>query len=80
MILVLGLILFSCAVLYVVSKRIGLLKLQRQVTAAIKAGMARRPEIRPGAAEDGVNLAQVYRDNAAPNMEVPLQRPMHDEL
>ncbi|KAL9408475.1 hypothetical protein AB3S75_046941 [Citrus x aurantiifolia] len=79
-ILVLGLILFSCAVLYVVSKRIGLLKLQRQVTAAIKAGMARQPEIRPGAAEDGVNLAQVYRDNAAPNMEVPLQRPMHDEL
>lgn len=79
-ILVLGLMLFSCAVLYVVSKRIGLLKFQRQVTAAIKAGMARQPEIRPGAAEDVVNLAQVYRDNAAPNMEVPLQRPMHDEL
>lgn len=80
MILALGLILFSCAVLYVVSKRIGLLKLQRQVTAAIKAGMARQPEIRPGVVEDGVNLVRAYRDNAAPNMEVPLQRPMHDEL
>ena len=33
-----GFILFTLAVLYVVSKRIGLLKLQRKVTAAIKAG------------------------------------------
>ncbi|KAI3819155.1 hypothetical protein L1987_12980 [Smallanthus sonchifolius] len=32
--------LFSLAVLYVVSKRIGILKLQRKVVGAIKAGMA----------------------------------------
>lgn len=79
-ILVVGFFLFSCAVLYVVSKRIGLLKLQRQVTAAIKAGMAGRAEIRPGAVEDGMNVAQAIRDNAVPRVEVPLQRPMHDEL
>uniref|UniRef100_A0A7N0USU1 Sec20 C-terminal domain-containing protein n=1 Tax=Kalanchoe fedtschenkoi TaxID=63787 RepID=A0A7N0USU1_KALFE len=36
--------LFSFAVLYVVSKHMGLLKLQITVTAAIKAGMARKPD------------------------------------
>ena len=39
-ILAVGFFLFSCAVLYVVSKRIGVLALQRKVTAALKAGMA----------------------------------------
>ncbi|XP_047342513.1 uncharacterized protein LOC124946010 [Impatiens glandulifera] len=39
-ILIIGFMLFSCAALYVVSKRIGILKLQRKVTAAIKSGMA----------------------------------------
>uniref|UniRef100_A0A2P2PLU0 Vesicle transport protein SEC20 n=1 Tax=Rhizophora mucronata TaxID=61149 RepID=A0A2P2PLU0_RHIMU len=74
-----GFFLFSCAVLYVVSKRIGLLKLQRKVTAALKAGMAGHGEIRPKAIEDGVNHALVY-ENIVPNMEAPLEQPMHDEL
>lgn len=78
-ILVLGIFLFSCAVLYVGSKRIGLLTLQRQVTAAIKAGMGGRAELRPGAVEDVVNPAQVY-DNAVHKVEEPLERLMHDEL
>ncbi|KAJ0035399.1 hypothetical protein Pint_25172 [Pistacia integerrima] len=79
-ILVLGVFLFSCAVLYVVSKRIGLLTLQRKVTAAIKAGMAGQAEIRPGAIEDGINLVRGHRDNAVPGVEVPFEQPMHDEL
>ena len=72
-----GFLFFACAVLYVVSKRIGILYLQRQVTAAIKAGMAGR-----GAVKDGINAAaQVYHDNAGPHAEVPIfERPMHDEL
>ncbi|KAL3713942.1 hypothetical protein ACJRO7_036347 [Eucalyptus globulus] len=40
-IIAVGFILFSCVVLCVVSKHIGLLKLQRKVTATLKAGMAR---------------------------------------
>ncbi|KAF2286108.1 hypothetical protein GH714_010408 [Hevea brasiliensis] len=78
-ILALGFFLFSCAVLYVVSKRIGLLKLQRTVTAAIKAGMDRRGEIRPRGVEDGVDIAQVY-ENVVRKGELLLDQPMHDEL
>lgn len=67
-ILITGFMLFSCAVLYVVSKRIGILKLQRQVTAAIKAGMA-------GQAEDHV-------ENVADAIIFPqgVDQQMHDEL
>ncbi|KAJ7979772.1 Sec20 family protein [Quillaja saponaria] len=57
-ILAIGFFLFSCAVLYVVSKRIGILKLQRKVTEAIKAGMVAKPVIRPEAVADGINHAQ----------------------
>ncbi|KAK9288308.1 hypothetical protein L1049_016759 [Liquidambar formosana] len=78
-ILIIGFVLFSCAVLYVVSKRIGLLKLQRTVTAAIKAGMVKQAEIRPGAVEDGINFVRVH-DNAVPVVELPLEQRMHDEL
>ncbi|KAI4302710.1 hypothetical protein MLD38_038427 [Melastoma candidum] len=39
-ILCVGTIAFSCAILFVVSRRIGLLKLQKKVTAALKASMA----------------------------------------
>lgn len=78
-ILIVGFVLFSCAVLYVVSKRIGLLKLQRTVTAAIKAGMVRQANIGQDAAEDGINLAPVH-DNAIRRIEVPLEQHMHDEL
>lgn len=72
-----GFILFACAVLYVVSKRIGLLKLQRTVTAAIKAGMVKEPQLRPGAAIDDINIAH---DNLVPNVEQPLEQGLHDEL
>ncbi|KAL0456886.1 UNVERIFIED_CONTAM: hypothetical protein Slati_1027800 [Sesamum latifolium] len=44
-IIVVGFLVFSLAVLYVVSKRIGILKLQRKIIAAAKAGMAGREEI-----------------------------------
>lgn len=78
-ILIVGFVLFSCAVLYVVSKRIGLLKLQRTVTAAIKAGMVKQANIGQDAAKDGINLAPVH-DNAIRRIEVPLEQHMHDEL
>ncbi|KAH7548424.1 hypothetical protein JRO89_XS14G0125200 [Xanthoceras sorbifolium] len=81
LILILGFLLFTFAVLYVVSKRIGILYLQRQITAAIKGGMAGRPEIGRGAVKDALNaVAQVYHDNAVPHAEVPFEQPMHDEL
>lgn len=78
MIIAVGLFLFTCAVLYVVSKRIGILALQRKVTAAFKAGMVGK-ELRPGAVGNGVNHAPVY-DNALRKAEEPLERLMHDEL
>ncbi|KAL9390101.1 hypothetical protein Peur_018706 [Populus x canadensis] len=86
-ILAVGFFLFSCAVLYVVSKRIGVLALQRKVTAALKAGMAGKGAIKaravedaiPRVIEDGINVAQVL-DNAVPKVEVPVERAMHDEL
>uniref|UniRef100_A0A6N2N1L6 Sec20 C-terminal domain-containing protein n=1 Tax=Salix viminalis TaxID=40686 RepID=A0A6N2N1L6_SALVM len=81
-ILVVGVFLFSCAVLY----RIGILAVQRKVTAAIKAGMAGKGAIKaravedaipravkeaiPRAVDDGINVAQVL-DNAVPMVEVP---------
>lgn len=73
-ILVVGFVLFSLAVLYVVSKRIGILKLQRKVIGAIRAGMA------AGDAEVAINhLAQV-NEPALPNVDFGLGQPMHDEL
>ncbi|KAJ7979773.1 Sec20 [Quillaja saponaria] len=80
-ILAIGFFLFSCAVLYVVSKRIGILKLQRKVTEAIKAGMVAKPVIRPEAVADGINHAQ-GQGIAVHRVEPPLQRHMHehDEL
>ena len=94
-ILVVGVFLFSCAVLYVVSKRIGILAVQRKVTAAIKAGMAGKGAIKaravedaipravkeaiPRAVDDGINVAQVL-DNAVPKVEVPVEQAIHDEL
>ncbi|XVF66387.1 hypothetical protein PTKIN_Ptkin10aG0031800 [Pterospermum kingtungense] len=78
-VLIVGFVLFSCAVLYVVSKRIGILKLQRTVTAAIKAGMAGKAEVARKAVEDGINHGQ-FHENAVPKVGIPLQQPMHDEL
>lgn len=68
-----GFFLFSLAVLYVVSKRVGLLKLQRKVTEAIKAGMVGQAELRPQAVADDINI-QVRGDR------VRDARAMHDEL
>lgn len=78
-ILVVGFFMFSCAVLYVVSKRIGLLKLQRKVTAAIKAGMVGQGDILPRrGVGDGLDLAQY--DEAVLEVDVPQDQSMRDEL
>ncbi|XP_058101360.1 uncharacterized protein LOC131245726 [Magnolia sinica] len=73
-ILVVGLLLFSSAVLYVVSKRIGLLKLQRKLTAAIKGGsVGHLNELVPGletlGAGDGLNHVP-HHDHVHPDVEV----------
>ncbi|XP_059286647.1 uncharacterized protein LOC132040024 [Lycium ferocissimum] len=78
-ILVVGFIIFSLAVLYVVSKRIGLLKLQRKLIEVVKSGTAGQVEILPGAARQGANVAQVQM-NPVPELNVPLEQAMHDEL
>lgn len=78
-ILIIGFLLFSLAVLYVVSKRVGILKLQRTVTAAIKSGMAGQAELVRRAGGDDINIARMH-ENAVPNMEVALEQHMHDEL
>ncbi|XP_077211104.1 uncharacterized protein LOC143846533 [Tasmannia lanceolata] len=81
-ILVVGFLFFTSAVLYVVSKRVGLLKLQRKLTAAIKAGYVGREEIGPGkmtlGGEDELDLTKNH-GIADPKVEVPL-KPTHDEL
>ncbi|KAH7514503.1 hypothetical protein FEM48_Zijuj11G0096300 [Ziziphus jujuba var. spinosa] len=77
-ILAVGFFLFACAVLYVVSKRIGILRLQRTVTAAFKAGV-RQADFGRRPVENGVNPAQIL-ENAVHKVEVPLERAMHDEL
>ncbi|XP_020221927.1 uncharacterized protein LOC109804500 [Cajanus cajan] len=74
-----GFLLFSLAVLYVVSKRIGILALQRKVTDAIKAGMVGQAELRPQAVVDDVNLHHVRGDRVH-NTEAPLEQRIHDEL
>ncbi|CAK9139570.1 unnamed protein product [Ilex paraguariensis] len=74
-----GFLLFSLAVLYVVTKRMGLLKLQRKVMATLKAGMAGQVEIGPKAGGNGIKVAHVH-ENAVPKLDVPIEQPMHDEL
>ncbi|KAK1426886.1 hypothetical protein QVD17_15566 [Tagetes erecta] len=69
-ILAVGFLLFSLAVLYVVSKRIGILKLQRKVVGAIKAGMAADP----------INNLDRVNEPVVPNVDFDLEQPMHDEL
>ncbi|KAG8382338.1 hypothetical protein BUALT_Bualt05G0067000 [Buddleja alternifolia] len=80
-IIVVGFLIFSLAVLYVVSKRVGVLKLQRKVVAAIRAGMVRQEEIvvpmvgRGG----GLNVVPVHK-KLVPPVNIPLEQPMHYEL
>lgn len=69
-ILVMGFLLFSLAALYVVSKRIGLLKLQRKVMEAVKSGKVEKMV---------PNIVQVQQ-NGAPPLDVPLEQLVHDEL
>lgn len=82
LVLIVGFLLFSLAVLYVVSKRIGLLKLQRAVTSAIKAGMTKgagggQPPV--ANAIDRVNVLQ--HDNVPPTLGGnPGGHARHDEL
>ncbi|CAH9128853.1 unnamed protein product [Cuscuta epithymum] len=69
-ILVVGFLLFSLAVLFVVSKRMGLLRLQQKVMEAVKSGgMTGKVEVVPAAAAG---------DFVALN--IPLEQHMHDEL
>ncbi|GMH08278.1 hypothetical protein Nepgr_010118 [Nepenthes gracilis] len=77
-ILVIGFLLFSCAVLYVVSKRVGLLKLQRKVTAAIKAGLVKEAELRPGPTAVDIDITR--HGNMVPEDGAQLDHGMHDEL
>ncbi|KAL3507482.1 hypothetical protein ACH5RR_032864 [Cinchona calisaya] len=79
LIIVVGFLLFSLAVLYVVSKRIGLLKLQRKLMDAVKAGMVKEAEVLPRAGRHGVNIPQVNQE-AVPLLDVPLERHLRDEL
>lgn len=71
-ILVVGFVLFSLAVLYVVSKRIGLLKLQRKIIEAVKVGTMKDIEIVPRAPQ--------VNEEAVPKFDISLEEAMHDEL
>ncbi|KAI3890482.1 hypothetical protein MKX03_025024 [Papaver bracteatum] len=73
-----GCFMFSCAVFYVVSKRIGVFFLLRKVTEAIKTGTIVPGDLGAGVAENGFNGVRIH-DNGIPNVEVP-PLGMHDEL
>nr|AAM65994.1 unknown [Arabidopsis thaliana] len=77
-ILIVGFSLFVFAVVYVVSKRIGILKLQRMATAAIKAQLAGKAA--KGVGDDVMPLGQQFDGNTVPTVNIPLQQRMHDEL
>uniref|UniRef100_A0A1D1Y428 Vesicle transport protein SEC20 n=1 Tax=Anthurium amnicola TaxID=1678845 RepID=A0A1D1Y428_9ARAE len=72
-ILVVGFLLFSTAVLYVVSKRIGLLKLQRKITAAIKAGAVGHEDV-------GGRILTAGAGEDLKHVQAPHVANMHDEL
>lgn len=74
-----GFFFFSLAVLYVVSKRIGLLKLQRMATAAIKAGMVKQANQIPRDIEHGRNPVQA-NDDLIHKVADPQERHVWDEL
>ncbi|KAF3507282.1 hypothetical protein F2Q69_00004241 [Brassica cretica] len=75
-ILIIGFSLFACAVLYVVSKRIGILRLQQMATAATKARLAGK-----AANADGTPLVHQFDGgNTVPNVNIPIQQRLHDEL
>ncbi|KAI3899558.1 hypothetical protein MKW92_041731 [Papaver armeniacum] len=65
-----GCFMFSCAVFYVVSKRIGVFLLLRKVTEAIKAETIIPGDLGAGVAENGFNGVRID-DKGIPNVEVP---------
>lgn len=75
-----GFIIFSLVVLYVVSKRMGILKLQRKLIQAVKSGTAGQVEIIAEAGRQGANVAQIQMNPVVPELNVPLEQAMHDEL
>ncbi|XP_073107789.1 uncharacterized protein [Elaeis guineensis] len=81
-ILVTGFLMFLSTVLYVVSKRVGLLKLQRKLLAAIKAGSKGHEEvvveIQRATVGDGLIHAPAH-ENAVPQAEIPVPH-VYDEL
>lgn len=76
-ILIIGFSLFACAVRYVVSKGIGILRLQQMATTVIKARLV-------GNAANGdatTSLGQQFdRRNTVPTVNIPLQQRLHDDL
>ncbi|RZC89776.1 hypothetical protein C5167_035771 [Papaver somniferum] len=74
-----GCFMFSCAVFYVVSKRIGVFLLLRKVTEAMKAGTIVPGDLGAGVAENGFNGVRID-DNGIPDVEVPPLEMMRDEL
>lgn len=78
-ILVVGFLLFTLAVLYVVSKRIGLLKLQRKLMDAVRSGMVKEVDILPRAGRD-VNIPHPHVNQEAVPVLDALEQRMHDEL
>lgn len=76
LIIIIGFALFSLAVLYVVSKRIGLLKLQRKIIEAVKTGAVKDVEFVPR--DGGRNLPEV--NQALPGLDARLEQALRDEL
>jgi len=82
-IMVIGFLVFVSAVLYVVSKRIGLLKLQRKIASAIKSGSIGPEDVGAGG---GLNHIRAHNAKVAGegpvqanNAEIPLPH-LNDEL
>lgn len=85
-ILITGFLVFTSAVLYVVSKRVGLLKLQRKISAAIKSGSVGREVA--GIAGEGLNRVRAHNAEIAEefvnhvraiDVDIPVQH-LNDEL
>ncbi|KAL7618055.1 uncharacterized protein LOC111885930 [Lactuca sativa] len=79
---IVGLVIFLLVVLYVVSKRVGILKLKNIALASIKAAMANKAEIVERADVGGaMNHMGRVNEHVGPNVDFNLEQPMmHDEL
>lgn len=72
-----GFLVFALVVLYVVSKRIGLLRLHRTVTAAVRSGVIGAHDIAQGLRTQGA-VNGLNNEMIAP--EPGIEAHMHDEL